>query len=75
LYLLSWSDDQACGLAFTCNGSDETSGVNLSDAMIGALGDKDAAALADSDLLRRQQPPVAARRTWPQRLTTVARTM
>src|SRR5215470_13025310 len=43
------------GLAFARNSRDENSGVNFSDAMIGAVGDEDAAVFGDGDLLRRVQ--------------------
>src|SRR5262249_54517246 len=43
------------GLAFARHSRDETSGVNFSDAMIGAVGDEDDAVFGDGDLLRRVQ--------------------
>src|SRR5262249_62118089 len=43
------------GLAFARHSRDETSGVNFSDAMIGAVGDEYDAVFGDGDLLRRVQ--------------------
>src|SRR5262245_30970153 len=40
-------------LARACNGNDGATRVNFSDAMIGAVGDKQASVFRDGDLLRR----------------------